>query len=337
MRRVLIPLHVPDLAPLARGVGYVVSLSGATMGTTWSVRFVAPDPIDTGIRGLIEDVLARVVGQMSQWDRNSDVGRFNRADPCTWHVLPREFFQVLDHALALARDTDGAYDPAIGALTELWGFGASGRRSGIPGQAAIERARSRGGWARLAINHERRAALQPGGIMLDLSSIAKGFAVDLVSELLSRRGRTDHLVEIGGELRGSGIKPDQSPWWVALEGADGNVGDTIAALHDLSVATSGDARRFIAADGRRFSHTIDPRTGWPIPETLASVTVFARSCMRADALATALSVLGAEDGYAYAATRKIAARFLLRDADGVTERMTPAFEAMLGSIEIRIK
>jgi thiamine biosynthesis lipoprotein len=172
--------------------------------------------------------------------------------------------------------------------------------------------------------------LQPGGVRLDLSAIAKGFAVDLVSELLTRRGLTDHLVEIGGELRGSGIKPDHSPWWVALDGADDTMGDTVVALHDLSVATSGDAQRFIAADGRKFSHTIDPRTGWPIPETLASVTVFDRSCMRADALATALSVLGPEEGHAYAVKRKIAARFLLRGARGVAERMTPAFAAMLG-------
>ncbi|MGD9920045.1 MAG: FAD:protein FMN transferase [Pseudorhodoplanes sp.] len=329
MRRVLVPPHVPDIAPFSPRRVPVVSLAGNTMGTTWSVKFAAHSGVtERDLLHVIEARLGLVVAQMSQWDPESDLSRFNRAQPGSLQILPQAFFGVLRAALDLARETGGAYDPALGALIELWGFGAAGRRMDIPAQTEIERARASAGWSRLFVDDERRAVRQPGGVHLDLSSIAKGFAVDLVSGMLTQRGIADHLVEIGGELRGSGTKPDQSPWWVALDGVQGASGETIVALHGLSVATSGDAQRFIAVNGRKFSHTIDPRTGWPIPDNLASVTVLDRSCMRADALATALSVLGAERGYAFASARDIAARFLLRGPGGIRERTTPAFAAM---------
>ena len=299
------------------------------MGTTWSVK-AATTVADHHIRQIVETTLALVISQMSQWEPQSDISRYNRAPAATWHVLPDEFFSVLRCALDLARDTDGAYDPTVGGLSELWGFGACGRRSSIPEQSDIDTVRQHCGWQRVSIDHDRRAVLQPGSVQLDLSSIAKGFAVDLVSETLSKRGIAEHLVEIGGELRGSGVKPDGTPWWVALEGEDGAEDGTIAALHVLSVATSGDARRHIKAGGQTLSHTLDPRTGWPVPDVLTSVTVFDRSCMKADALATALTVLGPDRGFEFASARDLAARFVMRDATGLQERMTPAFAAMLG-------
>jgi thiamine biosynthesis lipoprotein len=329
MRRVLIPSHVPTLAPLipraAQVVSNVVSLAGETMGTTWSVKAVtriSPEHLSP----LIERCLSLVVAQMSQWQSGSDLSRFNSAPAGKWHALPDEFFLVLQYALALARDTGGAYDPTLGALTELWGFGVSGRRRAKPDPSAIDQARVRGGWQRVPLDASRRTACQPGGVQIDLSSIAKGFAVDLVSAALIKCGITDYLVEIGGELRGSGTKPDWSPWWVEIEGA----GDLVIALHGISIATSGDARRYIDDGGRRLSHTLDPRTGRPIADDLASVTVIAASCMKADALATALSVLGMEEGMRFAAARAIAARFVIRGAGGPVERMTPAFAEMVG-------
>ncbi len=328
MRRVLVPLHVPDIAPLVPRAAQIVSLDGETMGTSWSVK-AATAVAARDILPVVENALALVIAQMSQWEPDSDISRFNRAEAGTWQTLPDEFFSVLSYALDLSRECDGAYDPTIGTLSELWGFGAAGRRDDIPEAADIALARRPCGWHALHFDHERRSLLQPGGVRLDLSSIAKGFAVDLVSERLLKRGVADHLVEIGGELRGSGVKPDGSPWWVALEDGDGETGDTIVALHGLSVATSGDARRHIQDGDRRLSHTLDPRTGWPIADTLTSVTVFDRSCMKADALATALSVLGPKEGYHFATARDIAARFITRDATGLQEKMTPAFAAML--------
>ncbi|MET0868597.1 MAG: FAD:protein FMN transferase [Pseudorhodoplanes sp.] len=333
MRRVLIPAHVPTLAPLAPRAAQVVlgpvdtgvaSLRGETMGTTWSVKAVTRIA-DDQLRPLIERCLSLVVAPMSQWESGSALSRFYKAPAGSWHELPAEFAAVLHYALSLARDTEGAYDPTLGALTELWGFGASGRRGNVPDVEAIEAARACGGWQRVTFDRTRRAALQPGSVRLDLSSVAKGFAVDLVSETLAWRGITDHLVEIGGELRGSGGKPDRTPWWVAIEEAS----DLVIALHGLSIATSGDARRFIEQDGRKLSHTIDPRNGLPIAEDLAAVTVLNASCMKADALATALSVLGADEGMRFARERGIAARFVVRGAGGPIERMSPAFAEML--------
>jgi thiamine biosynthesis lipoprotein len=334
MRRVLVPLHVPALVPHVRRKAQIVSLEGQQMGTTWTVTVAAAADIAAGIverqiGRTVDECLACVIAQMSQWEPSSDLSRFNRAEAGRWQALPEDFFFVLKQALDLARETDGAYDPTVGALTELWGFGASGRRDDMPDVCDIKNARARIGWRRLAIDSQRRAILQPGGVKLDLSSIAKGFAVDLVSETLTKLGLRDHLVEIGGELRGSGFKPDYSPWWVAIGGSDGPPDDTIVALHGLSVATSGDANRFITWQGRRYSHTIDPRTGYPITDRLASVTVFDHSCMRADALATVLSVLGKEDGFQFACERNIAAKFELRVANGTEDRMTPAFSAMM--------
>jgi thiamine biosynthesis lipoprotein len=244
-----------------------------------------------------------VIAQMSQWEPLSDISRFNRAEAGSWHQLPDEFFHVLRAALALAEETAGAYDPTIGTLSEVWGFGASGRKADAPEAEAVDRARQACGWQALALDVERKAARQPGGVALDFSSIAKGFAVDLVAEALTRHGFSDHLVEIGGELRGTGTKPDGSPWWVALEEPEGSSDETIVALHALSVATSGDSRRYIEAGGRRLSHTIDPRSGWPIRDTLAAVTVFHASCM--------------------------GGRWVRRGPDGPRERITPAFAAML--------
>jgi len=327
MRRVLIPLHVSDIAPLVPRAAQIVSLSGERMGTSWSVK-AATDVAERELSAIVEAALSLVIAQMSQWEPTSDLSRFNRAAPGTWQTVPQEFCSVLDCALELARQTDGAYDPTIGALTDLWGFGASGRREDVPVQAEIETARAQGGWRAIRFDKSRCALLQSGGVWLDLSSIAKGFAVDLVSGRLLKRGVTNHLVEIGGELRGHGVKPDGSPWWVKLEGGSADE-TTIVALHEVSVATSGDVRRHIREGDRLLSHTLDPRTGWPVPDDVAFVTVLNRSCMKADALATALTVLGAEVGYQFAAERDIAARFLIRDGGGMKELMTPAFAAML--------
>ena len=328
MRRVLLPSHVPTLAPLApraaQVVSEVVSLAGEALGTTWSVKAVTRLS-ERDLHSIIEPCLSLVVAQMSQWEPRSELSRFNAAPAGSRHRLSREFFHVVQSALQLARDTDGAYDPTIGALTELWGFGASPRRADMPDETAIEAALQSCGWQRLSVDATQRSVVQPGGLQIDLSSIGKGFAVDLVSQTLLRRGIADHLVEIGGELRGSGTKPDHSPWWVAIEGSE----DLVVALHGLSIATSGDARRYIKRDGVRLSHTLDPRSGRPISDRLASVTVLAPSCMRADAIATALLVLGLEQGFRFAVGEAIAARFVTRTEEGIDEHLTPAMAAML--------
>lgn len=294
-------------------------LSGPTMGTRWSVRLSLPRQDGRRVRALIEACLGEVDAQMSTWRPDSDISRFNAAPAGSWQRLPDAFWRVLDAALAVARDTDGAFDPTVGTLVDLWGFGPQGRPGAIPGDAQIASAQAVTGWRRLQRDTGGQMLRQPGLTRLDLSGIAKGHAVDLVSQRLSAAGFASHLVEIGGELRATGRRPDGRPWHVAVRGgsgARGGAGPTLE-LPDLSIATSGDDWRVFEQAGRRYSHTIDPRTGRPIPSRLASVTVVHRNCMTADALATALAVMGPQAGLTFARTQGIPALFRLRnEAEG---------------------
>lgn len=304
------------------------------MGTSWSVAALLPPDADAGaIGGGIRAVIGRVIAQMSNWEADSDLSRFNRAPSGSWHALPADAFAVLQAALQVARDSGGAYDPSAGPLVDLWGFGPAPARRAPPSPDDVQAARGRCGWARIEIDAAGRRAWQPGGVALDFCAIAKGFAVDAVARYLCEQGLEHHLTEIGGELRGHGVKPDGMPWWVALEAPPGAGTDdaqqTLVALHGLSVATSGDYRRYFDSDGRRYAHTIDPRTGYPASHALASVTVIHPQCMLADALSTALTVLGPDAGMAHARRHGIAARFLVRTANGFLEHLSPAFAAML--------
>jgi len=345
--RVLVPQRIATRAP-ALGA-QVHALQGVTMGTSWSVRVAGPRALDLArVAQAIQQELDLVVAQMSPWEAGSDISRFNRAPAGSWHTLPEAFAEVLDEALQVARDSDGAYDPTAGALVDAWGFGPRQRHDepGFmpPGEVAVQAARAVSGWPRLQTG--LRGVRQPGGLRLDLSAIAKGHAVDRVVQRLAHAfGLDDVLVEVGGELRGEGVKPDGQPWWVALEpvpcwqdGAwqlDADSGSTPTpistriALHGLAVATSGDHRRFFTHDDRRYPHTIDPRTGRPIDHGVAVVTVLDASCMRADALSTALTVMGPQAGLPWAAQRGIAALIVTRRADGgLDEHVTPAFAAL---------
>lgn len=335
-RRVLIPTRIaPPPFPAALRTLAVRELGGATMGTSWSARLAIPPGSDlTPLKRGIEAVLARVIDEMSPWQPGSHISRFNAASADTWHRLPDGFFKVLSAALDWAGRTGGAYDPTIGAAVNLWGFGPDPSRDTIPDGRAIDRARERGGWQRLELDRATRSARQPGGVLLDLSSIAKGFAVDEVARHLRSQGIDNLLVEIGGELRGEGLKPDGTPWWIALEQPRGarpadTLPETLLALAGLSVATSGDERRYFDAAGRRYAHTLDPATGAPVTHDLVSVTVCAEDCMTADAAATALTVLGPDRGPAFAAAHRLAARFVRLSDARLTEHLSPEMAAML--------
>ncbi|ACL56080.1 FAD:protein FMN transferase [Methylobacterium nodulans] len=330
MRRVLIPCAVPAIGRALQD-GTLAEWSGETMGTTWSVKAVVPAGCRTdGLAADLARLLDGIDREMSQWRPDSDLSRFNRAPAGSWVRLPRRLHAVLGVGLDLARRTQGAYDPTIGALADLWGFGPSGPILQRPGPAAIAAAQARSGWSRVRLDPAGEAAFQPGGVQLDLSSIAKGYAVDALSEALGGRGLASHLAEIGGELRGTGVKPDRQPWWVGLEDPLTASAETIVALHGLSVATSGDYRRVLACGAERHGHTLDPRTGRPRTNDLLAVTVLHPSCMIADAAATALLVLGREAGLDHADRHGLAARFLFRTADGdAGERMSASLRRML--------
>ncbi len=373
-RRVLVPHLAQAPARPPRGAR-LLQASGLTMGTSWTVKWVVPAAAGNGevrdeahgsagggaqhdLPAGIQAGLDTVVRQMSSWEPESDLSRFNRAPAGTSFTLPAEFARVLDHALAVARDSDGAFDATAGALVDAWGFGAGDgyrqRGFALPTDAALAAARAASGWRLLEFDAAARTVVQPGGVRLDLSAIAKGFAVDQVARYLQSRGIDDYLVEVGGELRGAGVKPDGQPWWVMLEAppaekpdAAGSLVETVVALHGLSVATSGDYRRYVDRDGARHCHAIDPRTGRPVAAGVASVTVLHRDCMAADALSTALMVMELEQGIEWAQRRGIAALFRLRPVqqggaggshgawngrgarEALHERMTAPFAALL--------
>lgn len=327
MNRLLIPpgaqaLRLPDSAQLH-------ALHGRTMGTGWSLKLCGEAPPLRWLQQDLQARLDRLDQQMSHWASDSDLAVFNRQPAGTWQTLAPEFFAVMQEALELSRLTGGAYDPGIGHLVNLWGFGPHAPRSAPPGAAQIDAARASGGAGRLRLDADTRRLFQPGGVALDLSSIAKGFAVDELARRLLDLGLEHFLVEVGGELRGAGCKPDGLPWWVDVERALPDAPRLMVALHGVAVATSGDTQRYFEHAGRRYAHTLDPRSGWPIDATLASVSVIHESCMRADALATALSVLGADDGMAFADDYGVAAIFLLRHAQGSQERFSRAAAQML--------
>lgn len=327
--QVLIPTAFAPPAP-PRGLP-IQSLHGETMGTSWSVRCIAGGDLRR-LRAELERRLDQVIAEMSSWRPDSALSRFNRLPAGGTQPLPAGFRSVLACAQATAEATGGAFDPTIGPLVDLWGFGAVPTlHEGPPPDAEIAAALDRTGWRKLVIDAAPGGLRQPGGVALDLSGIAKGFAVDLLAEGLEAAGVASYLVEIGGELRGRGVKPDGSPWWVALERpARDQAPGYVVALHDLAVATSGDYRRSFLHGGVMYGHTIDPRSGRPIAPDIAAVTVLHRRCMQADALATALSVLGLAAGLEYARHHGVAALIVARDAaGGCTEHLSPALAAML--------
>lgn len=324
--------------PLPLSASALHSLHGETMGTSWCVKLVASPRADLhALHTGIQQRLDLVVAQMSSWETDSDLSRYNRAAVDTWHGLPDQFFEVLSCALAIARDSEGAYDPTVGALTEAWGFGATQQMPAIPADAILAAARAASGWRRLSLRKETSSALQPGRVQLDLSAIAKGYGVDLVARHLRGIGISAALIEVGGELYGYGRKPDGASWQVLVEASpeesDEHAVDApdpcVIALDGIAVATSGDHWHAFEEQGIRYSHTLDPRTGKPVEHAPAAVTVIADHAMHADAWATALTVMGVDAGYRFAQTRNLAARFVSRTSHGLRGRMTDAFLARL--------
>jgi len=326
--RVAVPRALAPVA-LFRPEGELQVLEGAAMGTSWRVSFVGPPAAVPSARRAIVQILDRVVAQFSPWEAHSELNRFNATPTGTWHIASADFARVMACALRIAEETEGACDPALGALVDLWGFGPASRREDIPTASDIEQTLRTSGWRHIVQNHagsfSRKAPAR-----LDLCGIAKGYAVDLVAESFRASGVASALVEIGGELSGYGIKPDGMPWWVAVDGDAGGETPILVGLHGLAIATSGRERSFVHA-GNSYSHTIDPRTGRPIDNGTVSATVLHGSCMQADAYATALMVMGPEAAIAFADAHALAAviRYRAEASENISERVSTQLQAML--------
>lgn len=301
-------------------------LRGETMGTTWSASLHVPDEVEgQAVQVEIEKALERIVVQMSHWREDSALSGYNRAAAGEWVDAPPEFLQVLETGLEIARLSEGAFDPALGAAVDQWGFGPPGRRDAPPPHCPAPLH----GWRDIRVDSMKGRVLQPGGVQLDLSSIAKGFAVDHVCAAIEQLGASSYLVEIGGELRGRGVKPGGHPWWVAIEAPPGCPLRAKVGLCGIAIATSGGYRKNFTHGGRCYTHTLNPRSRAPLANPPEAVSVIHASCMKADAWSTALMVAGADEGIALCRRFGLAALFVVREAAGWRAVASPAFGAML--------
>lgn len=290
------------------------ALNGATMGTRWSTLFWAEE-MDPALPAALQEAVDRVDSQMSLWKPDSDLCRLNEAPLGVWVDLPQQITEVLETALRIGRASGGAFDIAVGEAVAAWGFGPC-----PADQKAIHRMLTTATHPRatdvLELDTANRRAMKHAPARFDLNGIAKGYGTDQLVETALNHGVTGLLAGLDGDLRASGTRPDGAPWPIAVEEPDYDrrAAHTVLELEDLAVATSGDYRHWIKVGGQRLSHTMHPRTGGPLQQSPASVTVVAADCMTADAWATALMVLGKTEGTLLAKSNNIQAMFIERAA-----------------------
>ena len=307
------------------------AVSGATMGTSYTVKVVASKEFDPqGLKSDIQAVLDRIESRMSTYRKDSELSRFNTSEPGRWFDVTDETATVVALGIKISQQTQGAFDMTVGPLVNLWGFGPGKVISKAPTDLQIKDLLAKVGYDQIEVRQSPPALLKQQDNYLDLSAIAKGYAVDSVADMLGSQFSA-YLVEVGGELRAQGKKPSGESWRIAVESPVVETRDIQKVINaeDTAIATSGDYRNYFEENGVRYSHTIDPLTGKPIRHRLASVTVLDPSCARADALATALMVLGEEKGLALAKSMKLPVLFVVKQEQGFAEIFTPEFEPFL--------
>ena len=297
---------------------------GKTMGTTYSVVVNQQSLLDQPVKyqalqDQINTELIRINRLMSTYDTASQLSQFNAQPAGETFAVHADLHLVLRTSQVLSELSGGAFDVTVGALVNLWGFGPEASLRGVPSPLAVKMARKNVGYQALEVNPGNYLIRKRKALYIDLSAIAKGFAVDQLSRLLRAQGYHDFLVEIGGELFASGRAPGNRPWQVGIElpSALGRAIYTSLPLQNMAMATSGDYRNYFKQGGKRYSHTIDPRTGYPIDHSLVSVTVLAKSAMLADAWATAISVLGADMGLQLANRQQLAVLVIIKTGSGL--------------------
>jgi len=281
----------------------VIELSGHTMGTTYHIKIIrsmdqnlTADRLQPSVDSLLEEINQ----QMSTYRPQSEISQFNRWPDNKPFKVSSEFKEVVKKALEIYRLTDGAFDITVAPLVDLWGFGKRGSKFQPPDSLKVRKVLSRVGSQYLNICGDSALCKSIPDLQIDLSAIAKGYGVDAVAGLLKAKGFRNFLVEIGGEVFASGQRGSR-PWRIGVDqpiyGAPfGQQVEAVLELKDCAVATSGDYRNYFEYKGKIYSHEIDPRSGWPVANGLASVTVIAPDCMTGDALATAIMVMGADQG-----------------------------------------
>jgi thiamine biosynthesis lipoprotein len=305
-----------------------IYISGPTMGTTYNVKFIPTDGVDEQkLKQQIDQTLVGINQLMSTYIKDSELSRFNQWSSIEPFPMSAQTIDVLKEAKRLGVMSAGLLDVTVGPLVNLWGFGPQSRPEKIPTKELINTTRQQVGLDKLTIGATWASKTQPD-LYVDLSTIAKGYAVDQLAELLLTLNISNFLVEIGGEMRLAGIKPSGEPWKIAIEKPKTKQRSiqSIISVGDNAIATSGDYRNYYEQDGVRYSHLINPATGYPIIHNLVSVTVVHKSSMTADGLATALNVMGKEKALELAETYGIAVLLITKEKDNFTEYTSSKFE-----------
>lgn len=312
----------------------VYRLEGKTMGTQYHIKMVVPaktPPSQSELQYAVDEELRRINDVLSTYIATSELSRLNQSQSLDWQPVSENLYFMLELSKEINAQSMGAFDVTVGPLVNLWGFGPDKPLGNNPSDEAIANALTKIGSDKYSLDSTKRAIKKANALYIDLSAIAKGYGSDLIADLLRKKGIENFMVEIGGEIRVAGVNEHGEHWKIGVEKPSMLQSGAIQAIAitDVGLATSGDYRNYYEVDGKRFSHTINPSTGKPITHTLASVTVVAASCAQADALATALNVLGPVEGYALAEKLSLAAYFIIRDGEQFTIKYTPQFQPYL--------
>ena len=302
------------------------SIVGETMGTSYNVQ-IADCPADcAGMAAAVDARLTELNQALSHYDPESELSAFNRYKKSDWFPVSADLYNVIAYSTVISRQYGGAFDITLAPVIDLWGFGPNGSEQ-LPSNKEIITALAQTGYQKVAVQSAPTAVRKSNpAIRADLSGIAKGYAVDQLAQLIQATGSSNYLVEIGGEIRAAGRRSKQHPWRIGIEPPDAR--PELAFIinpGNQSVASSGDYRNFFITDGKRYSHTIDPRTGKPVEHQLAAVSVILPAAVQADAAATALMVMGPEVGFSYADANGIPALFFVREDRGMIAFYTETF------------
>jgi thiamine biosynthesis lipoprotein len=322
------------------------TIMGPTMGTTYTVKYVTDLAVpvrDDLVKQIIDDVLGGVVEKMSTYEKSSELSRFNRFPYLTPFNVTHELAMLFERAIKIGKHTGGAFDITIGPVVNAWGFGPEKQEKKILTDAHVSELREVIGIEKIAVDRENNWLIKKAmGMYFDLSGIAKGYGVDLVAQKLESVGIENYMVEIGGEVRVKGFNDKGNKWRIGISQPNTMATglQSVVELSAMSMATSGDYLNFKEIDGKRFSHIIDPRTLKPIEHRLASVSVVHAECLAADALATAMMVMGLKEAQAFAREYSIPAYFIYRDGEAnefKTAHTQPFEQLFMAEVPIGIR
>ncbi|MCP5061674.1 MAG: FAD:protein FMN transferase [Ignavibacteriae bacterium] len=307
------------------------SFAGTTMGTTYSVKIITDKKnISDNFDKNIDSILVEVNNQMSTYIPDSELSKFNSSINTNWFTTSKELVQLFKESIEISQLTNSAFDITVGQLVNLWGFGPSHNENIIPTEEEIINLKKDIGIEKIQVDLENLGIkkLNPT-LYCDLSAIAKGFGVDKLADYFTTLNIDNFMIEIGGEIKTAGKNAKGEDWRIGISSPNNSNLQSIIGLSNYSMATSGDYLNYFEQDGIRYSHTIDSRTGKPITHKLASVTVIHEDCRYADAIATAINVMGPTVGYDFALKEKLPIFMIVREENNFVEKMTPQFSKFI--------